>query len=201
MTVVFDDAVLFDAERHRYTHDGVDLPSVTTVLKCWSPISKVPDWKLEDARLRGELVHAATAFLDEDDLDLSSVDDEVMGYLEGWRKFRRDYSFVPTMIERRLAHLRWGYAGTPDRFGEWAYKGYVRSVLIDIKTGFEDPTHGPQTAAYAQAIQDSGTRVTQRATVYLSPGDYRVETYTGMQDWTIFMAALQWHRWKQRHGL
>lgn len=204
MTVLFDDAVLFDEAAHKYTYDGVDYPSVTTVLKPWSPISKLPEHVLEYGRERGELVHLATALDDQGILNEDVLEPEIMAFVEGWRKFKRDWRWHSDMIERRFAHKRWGYAGTMDRFGFGKRPGKreLRRILLDIKTGVVDPTHGPQTAAYARALTD-GTKdkVEIRLTVYLKPGGYDVDEHTSLNDWTIFVAALQWHQWRKTHDL
>lgn len=203
MSVIFDDAVLFDEAAHRYTHDFTDYPSVTTVLKPWSPISKLPEHVLEYGRERGELVHLATALDDQGILNEDQLEPEVMAFVEGWRKFRRDWNYTPTMIERRFVHTRWGYAGTMDRFGHGVHpkKKKTMHIPLDIKTGVADPTHGPQVAAYAQPLSDTKHRIDLRLTVYLKPGSYEVDEHTSLHDWTIFVAALQWHQWRKTHNL
>jgi hypothetical protein len=196
--------VLFDAGTHTYTSlEGASYPSVTTVLKPWSPLGRVPEHMLEHARARGDLVHLATEMADKGSLYEESLDAETLLYLDGWRKFLRDWNFTVLGNEERVIHLIFGYAGTLDRYGVGTAPGGKRQkhILLDIKTGAPDPTHGPQTAAYARALMDGGSAVDLRLTVYLKPGDYKVEQHRELEDWAVFMAALQFHRWKERHGI
>ncbi len=199
--ILTNDQVLFDPERHQYTDtEGNAYPSVTTILKPWSPISKVPEWVLAQGRERGELVHLATEMDDLGTLDEDSLPAEVLGYLDAWRKFRREWTFSPTLVEKRFINKKLGYAGTLDRCGFGCKPARKKDlhILLDIKTGLRDPTHGPQTAAYAEAMP---SRVDLRLTVYLRPDDYEVEEHTSLGDWSTFMAALQWHRWRTTHNL
>ena len=204
---LWDDDVAFDEERHEYRARGMVLPSVTQILKPWSPISKIPEARLEAAREFGTIVHAATALDDQNDLDELSVDAEVLAYVRGWRKFRQDWDFLPRMIERRFADVIYQYAGTPDRFGLCSRPGEkaVRHATIDIKTGVSDPTHGPQAAAYHRATaEELAAEARKRAitlTVYLKPDDYAVTEHNPTQDWGTFMAALTWHRWRESFNL
>jgi hypothetical protein len=202
--VLFGDDVEFSATAHRYAdRDGNAYPSVTTALRAWSNMAGVPDSYLEAARLRGETVHLITELDDRGELDEDALDEEMLGYLCAWRKFRADWRFTPALIEARFIHQRFGYAGTPDRLGNGYEPGRSQplNILLDIKSGAEDPTHGPQTAAYQRAMLDAKRRVDRRLTVYLNPGGYKVTSHTSLEDWAVFMSALQWLRWRERHGI
>ena len=205
--VLFDDDVLFNEEGHQYRDKaGNEYPSVTTVLKPWSLISKVPESVLEAGRERGEIVHAATHLDDEGDLDELSVEPEIMAYVRGWRLFRQEWQFKPSLIERRMIHAKWGYAGTIDRFGAGTgpTTGKRHYVPLDIKTGQEDPTHSPQVAAYMRCLVDAKVvqeRECSPMTVYLQPDNYRVVQHTMTEGWGTFVAALTWHRWRKKYDL
>ncbi len=198
----------FNEERHEYTLDDKRLPSVTQVLNPWSQLAGVPDHLLEPYRQRGHDVHLATQLDDEGDLDEDSVP-ELMGYVRAWRKFRADFEFETHYIELRVYHPMLLYAGTLDRYGAVTMtvgrKRVKVPLLLDIKSGVGDRTHGPQTAAYlaALATRHHGADVARRACVYLADdGTYKTEFFGDYQeDFGLFVAALTIMRWKEKHGV
>jgi len=124
-----------DVERHVYSLGERVRPSVTEILVGTGIVDE--RWFTEYGRWRGSAVHQVTWFDDEGDLDVDSVVDteaftrrEVLGHLEGWRKFRRVTGFAPKAIERSVCHPTLGYAGTPDRVG---VLGDGRLCLPDLK--------------------------------------------------------------------
>jgi hypothetical protein len=208
LAMPLSDLLIFNEERHEYTHDGKSIPGVTSILGPWSGISKVPAHVLAPAAERGKRVHTACEYDDDHALDEASVAD-LMGYVQAWRAFKHDCQFVSIEVERRLFHPQLGYAGTCDRIGMgWVPQGIKRKtmpILLDIKSGVSDATHGPQTAAYAQAAILDGllpARDHARLTVYLAAtGRYETNWHTSPQDWAIFQAALTYHQWRIKHKL
>lgn len=191
----------FDEAAHVYRWDGEVVPSVTQVLHAWSGIARLDESILAAARQLGTDVHLATALDDQDDLDSDSVDEMVLPYLQAWRIFCEFEDFEAFEVERMVYSKRHGYAGTFDRYGRMRKRR--KPVLLDIKTGTPDPTHGPQTAAYAEAA-DLGVNGPDRCTVYLQPGrkpPYLVEWHKSAGDLAIFLAALTHYRWRERYGL
>src|SRR5690606_18835965 len=101
----------------------------------------------------GQHVHAACHYDDEGDLDEATVHPDVRPYLEGWRLFRREMGFVPLLLETRVYHPIYRYAGTLDRFGLLEHQSGVY-VLVDIKTGDPEAAAAAlQTAAYVEALR------------------------------------------------
>jgi hypothetical protein len=204
---LLNDGIDFDPGPHRYFVGGAELPSVTTILKPWSAFGYLSPFmlaRIEEARIRGEAVHLATELHDRADLDEQSLNDEIACYLQSWRKFRAEWCFEPELIEARVASLVWKYAGTLDRVGTCRPPGMrkQRRLLLDIKSGDEDPSHGPQTAGYALPLRDCNVIIDMRATVYLSPIKYRVEVHANdAGDRATFMAAIAFHQWRKRHNL
>jgi hypothetical protein len=197
---------------HAYRDDaGATWPGVTSILGGSAPDGRgrrawpgVPPWAgrfdavpadtLEYKRQVGEAVHLATALDDRGQLDDETVADVVRPYLEAWRRYRREKSFTPTLIEQTVWHPQIGYAGTLDRMGTI---GRVR-WLVDIKTGSESDADlaGPQTAAYLEAARAMGHAEAQgivdRGTVHLrEDGAYRLVPHTNRRDWNAFLAALE----------
>jgi hypothetical protein len=187
--------LLFDEADHLYTLDGKPVPGVTRVLESTGLI----DYRfLGEKRFfyleRGRKVHQATHIDDEGRLDERTQEELIMGYVEGWRSFRRDYAFVPNRIEQRVCSRRLGFAGTLDR------TGHVRDgseIILDIKSGIAPPAVKIQLAAYASCLPHPRTRRRRCVEVH-ADGTYRViafETGTYQRDFDTFRLALDlYHR-------
>lgn len=189
-------ALSFDEATHTYTVGGRVVPSVTQILEVVDRgLWRVRPEVLEAARQLGTAVHKTTELYDTDDLDESSVAPQVAPYLAAWKKFRAETGFVPAAIELRLHHPVYGYCGTLDRTGVLR----DRLALIDIKSGSSWPSHGPQTAAYAEAFSaQEGERVEDRFACYLrEDGSYRLVPHTEKADWSVFLACLTIHRFNK----
>jgi hypothetical protein len=195
------DALMFDEASHTYSVEGVPLPSVTQVLEDVGIIDYgfLPREDRERYLRRGSAVHLLTQLDDEDDLDEASIDPAIAGYLEGWRRFRRESGFVPSLIEHRSYNPQYGYAGTLDRTGSLRDSSTV--VLLDIKTGTSPYWCRYQLAAYAAFFD--GPRKYPRLSVELhDDGTYRIEEFA-CRDWqadfNVFISALAVWRAKRRH--
>lgn len=190
----------FDEQQHLYTVDGIIRPSVTQALKGAGLIDI--SWYTDDARLRGQAVHAATRFLDEDDLDWETVVPEYRGYVQAWERFKHETSFQigrdsegQLLNEYRLYHAVFGYCGTLDRQGTIGTSDY----LLDIKTGGPEDWHGYQLAGYSQCFPNALSR--RRLTVHLNAnGRYTTREYPldrFASDWQIFSASVV--IWQAKH--
>lgn len=191
-------SLLFDAAEHRYTLEGRDLPSVTTVLQMLADFERVPWETLEAARLFGQRVHEACALLVRGILDWESLDPALVPYLEGARNFLKRADFLVIASELRLAHRPLRYAGTLDLMGE--LNG--APALVDFKSGALPRSVGPQTSAYAEAYHAMhGKRIRRRYCVQLNPEfseGYKVHALTDATDWSVFLSCL--NVWRFKHG-
>ena len=194
----------FDPVAHRYTFNGEVVPSVTQILQPLMDFSMVPADVLKAKQELGTAAHLACELYDLDDLLEDSLDPAIVPYLEGWKKFRLETGFVPSMTEQRVYHPKLGYAGTFDSYGILNGK----TVLLDRKTSsfVSEAVAGPQTAAYEQALLESpdytGPKKMQRGAVQLKPdGTYKYHPYKGGSDWSVFVSLLTLHNWRKRHGL
>ena len=89
-------------------------------------------------------MHLATALFDRDDLDESTLDERLRGYLNAWIRFRSETGFKPELVEQKFHHPKLNYAGTPDRTG-WIEGQYG---VLDLKKMLTVPHWvGVQTAA------------------------------------------------------
>lgn len=176
----------FDEATHTYRFGGVVVPSVTQVLRPLMNLDHVDADLLRRASAFGTAVHRACELHDLDQLDESALDPALAPYLEGWRKFCRDYGCAWEAIETRVYHPTLRYAGTLDRCG--LVGGNL--AYVDIKSGTAlYPTVGPQLAAYAAAdCGNPGAR--KRYAVRLFEGGYELKEYTSPLDWPTFASLI-----------
>lgn len=188
----------FDPQTHTYTLDGRRLPSVTEVLAPLIDYSRVPPDVLERARVFGQHVHEACDLFNRDELEWSSLDPALVPYVEAWKRFIDESGAVAIASESRVYHKALGYAGTPDVVLAWR-----KSLVIpDIKsTAVVPPTVGPQTSAYAKAYQSMhGGREPARYCIQLrADGTYSSFIRNDPADWSIFVSALNCHKFKEKH--
>ena len=171
----------FDEKEHIYRLGDEILPSVTEVIKGAGLAGDfMPDpWYLQ----RGSLVHAASALLDRNDLDESSLDPAIAGYVQGYRNFLKETGFVPEVIEVPRFNPKLMFAGTPDRVGRLDGEG----IVLDLKTGVSRPRwHRLQTAAY---VLLSPEHPEKRAALYLAAdGGYSLVEHADPNDSPTFMS-------------
>lgn len=205
-------AVEFVEEPHRYymAEGGGELAGCTTSLEGvglddWS---QVPPDVLLSAQIRGRQAHEARHIDDVDgDLDESSITTEVLGHLNGWRRFRREQGFDPVLSEQLVyappGNTRCQPAGgTLDAVGI-VHRPTPRLVLADLKTGSQLPNGvGPQTAGYALMLRLLGIcDVAERWAVQtFADGRYRVHPLEEHTDLYAFVAAVWFWHWKRRGG-
>ena len=141
----------FDPESHTYWLGGVQIDGVTSMLKGMEDLSSIPPAILARKAELGTAVHYATELDDQGQLDEDTVHEEVLGYLNGWRLFKREHEVEFISIEQKLAHRRMRYAGTVDR----VMKVDSERGVWDIKTRLEiPPVVGIQLAAYNELVPE-----------------------------------------------
>lgn len=188
----------FDKPSHTYTLNGRPVPSVTQVLEPLEMFDGIPAHVLEAARERGQLVHEAMALLVRDALDWSSLDLDIVPYLEGGKRFLEESGVIVIGSEMRLACGKVRCAGTLDLFAMWRD---CESVIEFKATAALPRSVGPQTAAYDRLYQSMhGGRPRKRYCVQLKPGDYRVFPLTDPADWSVFQSCLNIHYWRNKNA-
>jgi hypothetical protein len=190
--------LVFDQIAHRYTLEGVWLPNVTRVLEGAGLIDYGFLGERRELYLtRGHAVHLSTRYDDEGDLAEGSVSDEICSYLQAWRAFRRDYGFVPRLIEHRVYNPQFNYAGTLDRVGS------VRDgseFLVDIKSGTVPDATPIQLAAYSGCLRHPRARL-RRCVELHANATYKVIPYQMsdyQRDFHEFVTALETFRAKEQ---
>lgn len=189
----------FDEQLHEYKIDGVKVPSVTQVLSDCNLINfdNVKQEVLDYACMRGVAVHKATEYFDKDMLDMNSVDDEVMPYLEAWIKFKEHFKVEMLEIEKVVGSKKYRYAGTFDRVAK--INGSL--CIVDIKTGGKQDAHAIQTAGYTLAYYEmTGQKIKERMCVYLTnKGTYKLGEHKDQRlEESLFLSALGLYNYKRR---
>ena len=204
----YRDGLKFRAADHRYTLQGMVIPSVTTVIEPLEPFGYLPEVIRRAALLRGTLVHGMT---EQDDLGILVEDDLLAetgldGYLHAWREFKRGVDKM-VEIEGRVYHTKYRYSGTFDRLA--LVNG--RLSLLEIKTGGLVNAYQLQTAAYQAAINEGfvpqridgivRNQVLDRFVIQLrEDGGYSVVQHQDPTDFETFVAALVIRNWKIKYG-
>ncbi len=179
----------FDPAEHAYYLGDRRLPSVTQV------IPREQSYPAGAAE-RGTAVHLACEYDDLGDLDEGSVAPEIAGYLEAYRKWKRESMAQIESIELREYNEAYLYAGTIDRVVVFPYRG---RAVIDIKSGVPEKWHALQTAAYANLLT---YHMLSRFSLYLAEdGTYKIiEHYREdfSRDFSVFIGLLSYHNWRNK---
>jgi hypothetical protein len=184
--------VEFDADKHAYYVGGRQVPSVTQLLYDFGMVDT--GWYTEAVRMRGTVVHTLCELDDSNDLDDSSVDERLAGYLKAWRTFRSDTELEIGAIEQIVHNDKLGFCGRLDRLVR--IRG--RLAILDIKTGVPVPAVALQLAGYASCYENSSEF--QRIAVQIrDDGDYRVREFPTKEfnrDLAVFRGLCSAYHWK-----
>lgn len=189
----------FDPDTHTYSVTGIIVPGVTHVIDQLHDLSGIPAAALEYASERGKAVHTATELYDFGDLDIDSLDPEIVPYLEAWIKFREDTQILIGMIEEKLFHPVYRYAGALDR----VITLYGSDAVLDIKCVAKlNPVTAIQTAAYKELVEkNTDYKNLKRYAVQLKrDGKYKLEEYKDPDDFRVFLSCLALHNWRLKHA-
>jgi hypothetical protein len=167
--------------------------------------SGVPSDILWDAQQRGTMVHRACHFINQRNLDPSTVDERIAGYVEAWKAFRRDHEFQVRLSEH-LVYQRIQINGRDaivesptdlEILGQLDVEGQMKKqgqVVADLKTGEETGSWRPQTAAYVRGLGRTFQYTHKRLIVQLKrTGNYKLIWYPLRDfdaDWEVFRLAL-----------
>lgn len=141
----------FKEDAHQYFDGDREIPSVTTILKNAGLINygaEGSELQNEDYMMRGKVAHKCCELYEKGTLDLSTVDESILPYLEAYKSFKSDTVYKAKGTELILYHQERRFAGTLDSIGTMGGK----QVLIEIKTGSYQPWHKLQVAAYRSCL-------------------------------------------------
>lgn len=203
MNALATPVLTFDEAAHRYTLDGHELPSVTTILRTVGLINfdGIPERVLQGAQARGTRVHTGVHFLSEGTLDWSSVADEDRGYIEAAAAFFGESQFEVLAQEQRLFSRVYRIAGTCDIYGYWG----GQPAVGDFKTGSEKAVAARyQLAWYALMLRErppvewldfTPTTPIVRVSIEIrKDGTYTTHVHSDPRDTQVALAALTVYR-------
>ena len=188
---IFDE-LSFEEERHIYRLNGIEIPSVSTIMK---PLSDsqyfgVDEEIMRRAAERGTAVHNAI----ENYLKFGIVDisPEYQGYMDAFLKFMEDFDVKPLATESRVYHKTLRYAGTADMPA--IVNGQV--ICVDFKTSasVNKMLTGIQLEGYAKAYESHGLNFDGKAILHLKKtGKYSWVYYdkNDVESWEVFGACLK----------
>lgn len=183
----------FDEEKHKYFVDGVEKPSVTTILNyvTGSHYGQISEAVLRQAAQRGSDVHEACQMIDYGcDAD---VDPVTAPYVEAYCQFLTDYRPKWDEVEQKHYSER-GFCGTVDRMGTLNY----RKCILDIKTT-ASPTklnylaYCSQLVAYSM-FYEGGADYDNYILFLKKDGKYRLVNAKEYAEKHGFMPFFVWHK-------
>ena len=169
-------------------YDNCKYPRVTSVIASAGLIDT--EWFTDEVRDRGSAVHLACQFLDENDLDWSTVDPKYLPYVKAYEKFLNECKPMWKHIEHRITDDLYGYTGTVDRIGML----FDKNCVLDIKSGGMYPATGIQLAAYEAATKEKLVRYGLQVK---DDESYKLKKYEDRTDIKIFRSALAVAKWKE----
>ena len=136
--------ITFKAKTHQYFDGDRELISVTKALQDAGLVNT--DYFLPKHAQRGRAVHKACVMEAQKILDPTSLDPQIVGYVQAWRKFLRDLNATPIALEYIVADRDLGYAGRVDCL--LSAPSLPRHFIVDIKSGSPASWHATQLGAY-----------------------------------------------------
>ena len=206
--------ITFDHSDHTYTLNGVEKPSVTTVIGA----EGITDYGYADEsdRQRGSYVHEIAAMVARNwkgstveeivansRWDPSGTREDLVGYGYGAAKFVLESGFRPVLLEQVVGSEKLGICGTLDAYGPEASK---LNWLVDFKSGAPQEGAHIQTALYAYCLEETlGHKTDQRVVVWLKKdGEYKLAgppRPAGGVDLAVGMAVCTVYRWRKNYRL
>lgn len=128
----------FEPKKHIYTKGGVQIPSITGVLKLISNYGFIDEYY----RDRGAYIHEATALMDgiESGQTVDYKKAKYKKYLTAWNRFKKEHklnSLKPkkdVIIETPMIS-KFGFAGTLDRFYPKVFEKWILWAVYLYPTG------------------------------------------------------------------
>lgn len=151
----------FDEERHIYSLRGIQLPSVTQIMKPMSLMlyDGIPMQTLSEAANRGTRAHEqiSNSVL----YGVIESDEDTQPYIDAFKLFEDMYNPVWLASEYRTYHKQLRYAGTIDLIGYVTPDDGTGVDVIDLKTtaAWHPVMIGTQTSAYGEALRSHGIKV------------------------------------------
>lgn len=199
------DWVQYDDATHTYTVDGVVQPSVSTILSVIDPdkYAGIREDVLARAAARGSATHSMIALDVRNDLDVSSLEGNLVEDYLSWQKFCDDLGFECEYSERVVASKKDAYCGTLDLVGRLTkHKKKKGRWMVDIKrTAARPDMVDIQTAGYNVAAAESlpdYDPATPRGCLWIRGDRYEFFELTSPSDFAMFRSGLNVYNYRHR---
>ena len=149
MSLLYEPVTDFNEEEHIYKVEGIEVPSVTTILQ-EAGFRKNMAFFTQAGSNRGTYIHKLTEQLDEGCMDWGQVG-EYLPYIDAYIQFKEDYGLEILLREGKMFNRAMWYAGTVDIIGH--VKGDEIPAVIDIKTGQPDKATDLQLILYGGMVK------------------------------------------------
>ena len=178
-------------ENHHYTLDGKPLDGLTsTIAEAGLMGNFGSEWHMD----RGSKIHLATEYFDKGTLDESTVDPQIQGYLESWKRFRADQNYIPIDIERQFFNSVLLVGMTIDRL----------PGPCDLKSGSSEPWHILQISLHWSTLIGLGLKDMAKSPmdIYLDPdgGPPKIKLYSYLElkeAYQVYCSMLHFIRWRR----
>lgn len=196
-----DPRLSFDEESHSYRLGDLQLTSVTQVLAQTGLAQFDAPWFTEAIKARGTYLHQAIALECEGDLDDDTLDEQLRGGVDGWRKFMADTGAKIEFGEQMLCDPDLRVAGRLDyiiTMPDPRDPARTIRVLLDVKHALY-PCAAIQLAAYvdmATALYDHPVYFRRAALVLPGDGSYSLHHFTDALDRATWHAAVRILNWR-----
>lgn len=187
--------LVYNDERHTYELDGARVPGVTSLLHVVAPdlYAGIAEDVLMRAAERGHNRHAMIALDVRNNLDLASLDDEMLDDWAAFDEWRTQMQVEVEHSERCVASRKHGYGGTIDLGCTLVYKGSRDRWVVDAKfTAAMPKLVDIQLAAYKQAAVESLPGYddkTRRGCLWIRGGKWKFYEATNRFDTAAVIAA------------
>ena len=177
-------------EQGRTFWNGVRVPRTTEITSLLAP----REWKADEYYLRkGTFIHRIVEWEETGELDESTVDPALTGYLLAYRNFKKSTFWNPNNTETPFLHQKYRYSGRADQTGVFAVS--PRRWVIDIKSGQPHEADALQAPAYLFGLKSNGFNVERCGDLYLketgsftfqevrNPTEKFLKFLTGLKKW------------------
>lgn len=179
----------FDEGPHIYRLNGLEIPSVTTLMR---PLSDdfyrtVDPAVLDRAAKRGTAIHNAVENYTQ--FGIEDIAPAYAGYFDSFRRWWELRKPVPLATESKVYHKILRYAGTADLI--CLING--RLTLVDYKSSAQVNTKlcAVQLEGYDRAFESHGVKVDDRLILHLSKNGYQeVPFERSMKCWSVLSALM-----------
>jgi len=186
----------FSEEGHRYFVGETEYLSLTRSLRLGGVLDMNPAMVGTMALDRGTVCHEVLELEDKGELDEGSVEPSLVGYLRAWRSFRADvgWELLRDWVEEKAADDNLLVACRVDR----VFVHHRSIMVLDIKTGVEQPWHAIQTAGQVVCL---GVKTARRFSCYVkADGKYRLVEHKHKSDFVVFESAARVAWWQFMRG-